>query len=38
MEVAILSTAVGETIHNMPFTVTAADVYSAILTADLLGK
>lgn len=38
MEVARLSTAEGETIHNMPFTVTADDVYSAILTADLLGK
>ena len=28
----------GETIVNMPFTVTPADVYAAILTADRLGR
>ncbi len=36
-EVAKASTAEGETIHNMPFNVTADDVYAAILTADKLG-
>lgn len=36
-EVAKLSCAEGETIHNMPFEVTADDVYAAILTADALG-
>lgn len=35
---AELSCAQGETIHNMPFEVTAKDVYAAILTADKLGK
>ncbi len=38
MEVANLSCAEGETIHNMPFKVTAKDVYAAILTADALGR
>lgn len=38
MEVAKLATAEGETIHNMPFPVSADDVYGAILTANLLGK
>lgn len=38
MEVAKASSVEGETIHNMPFTVSAEDVYSAILVADALGK
>lgn len=38
MEVAIASTAEGETIYNMPFEVTAEKVYAAILTADAIGK
>lgn len=38
MKVAKGATAEGETIHNMPFKVTASDVYSAILTADKLGQ
>ena len=37
-EVAKASTAEGETIHNMPFNVTADDVFAAILTADKLGS
>lgn len=37
MAVANLACADGETIHNMPFKVTPADVYAAIVTADLLG-
>ena len=37
MEVAKLSCADGESIHNMPFKVTPEDVYAAILTADKLG-
>ncbi|CAH2214985.1 glycerol dehydrogenase [Tepidibacter aestuarii] len=37
-KVAKLSVAEGETIHNMPFKVTANDVYAAILVADKLGK
>ena len=37
-EVAKASTAEGETIHNMPFKVTADDVFAAILVADELGK
>jgi glycerol dehydrogenase len=37
MAVAKASTADGETIHNMPFPVTAEDVYAAILAADKLG-
>lgn len=36
--VAQASTAQGETIHNMPFPVTADDVFAAILTADKLGS
>ncbi|WP_261792609.1 hypothetical protein, partial [Klebsiella michiganensis] len=28
----------GETIHNMPFPVSAQSVHAAILTADLLGQ
>jgi glycerol dehydrogenase len=38
MSVAIAATAEGETIHNMPFPVTAESVYAAILTADKLGQ
>lgn len=38
MAVAKAATEPGETIHNMPFTVTAKDVYAAILTADKLGQ
>lgn len=38
MAVAKAATAEAETIHNMPFPVTAKDVYSAILTADKLGQ
>ncbi|MBQ9941894.1 MAG: glycerol dehydrogenase [Christensenellaceae bacterium] len=37
MEVARLASAPGETIHNMPFPVTAEDVYAAILAADSMG-
>ncbi|SHH15954.1 glycerol dehydrogenase [Clostridium grantii] len=37
MAVAEAATAEGETIHNMPFPVTAEDVYAAILAADQLG-
>jgi len=37
MAVAKAATAEGETIHNMPFTVTAKQVYAAIITADKLG-
>lgn len=37
MSVAMLATADGETIHNMPFAVTAESVYAAIMTADQLG-
>ncbi|USD67714.1 glycerol dehydrogenase [Vibrio sp. SCSIO 43136] len=37
MEVAEGATAEGETIHNMPFEVTAQSVYAAILTAHNLG-
>ncbi|MHC1681559.1 MAG: glycerol dehydrogenase [Clostridiaceae bacterium] len=36
--VAEAASAEGETIHNMPFKVTADDVYAAILTANVLGK
>ena len=35
--VAKAATAEGETIHNMPFVVTAQDVLCAILTAHHLG-
>ncbi|MCL1995815.1 MAG: glycerol dehydrogenase [Defluviitaleaceae bacterium] len=38
MEVAKAACAEGETIHNMPFAVTPQLVYSAILTADKLGR
>lgn len=38
MNAAKLSCAEGETIHNMPFEVTAENVYAAILTADALGE
>ncbi|MFA6507175.1 MAG: glycerol dehydrogenase [Treponemataceae bacterium] len=38
MKVAAAATAEGETIHNMPFPVTAEDVYAAILAADKLGS
>ena len=37
MKVAVGSTAEGETIHNMPFTVTADMVYGAIYAANKLG-
>ncbi len=37
MDVAKASTAEGETIHNMPFKVTAEDVLAAIVTAHQLG-
>lgn len=37
MAVAKASCAEGETIHNMPFCVTAEDVFSAIFVADQLG-
>lgn len=36
-EVAKAASVEGETIHNMPFKVTADDVYAAIVTADKLG-
>ncbi len=38
MAVAKAAAVEGETIHNMPFPVTAEDVYAAILTADAMGK
>jgi len=38
MEVAKAATAEGESIHNMPFSVTAQDVYAAILVADAIGN
>ncbi|WP_255374376.1 iron-containing alcohol dehydrogenase [Tissierella sp. P1] len=38
MEAAELSCAEGETIHYMPFKVTAEDVYAAILAADAIGE
>lgn len=38
MKVAELSCAEGETIHNMPFEVTAEKVYGAILVVDKLGR
>lgn len=38
MMFAKASTVEGETIHNMPFKVTAEDVYSAILVTDALGR
>lgn len=38
MEVAKLSCAEGETIHNMPFEVTPEDVLAAIVAADALGE
>ncbi|ACY83744.1 glycerol dehydrogenase [Edwardsiella piscicida] len=38
MAVAEASCAKGETIHNMPFSVTAPQVYAAILAADRLGR
>ena len=37
MAVAELACAEGETIHNMPFKVTAEDVYAAIYAANRLG-
>jgi glycerol dehydrogenase len=37
-KVAKTSCAEGETIHNMPFKVTADDVYADILATDALGK
>ena len=36
--VAKATCAEGETIHNMPFPVSAQSVHAAILTADLLGQ
>jgi len=38
MEVAEAAVVPGETIHHMPFPVSAQDVYAAILTADQLGR
>lgn len=38
MKVAEASSVEGETIHNMPFPVTAETVYAALITADALGK
>ncbi len=38
MKVAQAATAEGETIHNMPFPVTAKTVYNAIVAADALGQ
>ncbi len=38
MNVAIGATAEGESIHNMPFEVTADDVYAAIMVANSLGE
>ena len=32
------TTVEGESIHNMPFPVSAKDVYAAILTADSIGQ
>ena len=37
LAVAKATCAEGETIHNMPFPVTAQSVYGAILAADRLG-
>ncbi|WP_068268783.1 glycerol dehydrogenase [Caviibacter abscessus] len=37
-KVAVAATAPNETIHNMPFEVTADSVFAAILTADKLGS
>ena len=37
MEVAKATVAEGETIYNMPFEVTAENVYAAIVAADLIG-
>ena len=37
-EVAVASSVEGETIHNMPFEVTADSVYAALVTADKLGS
>ncbi len=37
MKVAVGATAEGETIHNMPFAVTAQMVYGALYAADKLG-
>ena len=37
-EVAKATCAEGETIHNMPFPVTADSVYAAIMVADRLGQ
>ena len=38
MQAAEFSSRPGMTIHNMPFSVTASDVFAAFLTADALGK
>lgn len=38
MNVAKAACVEGETIHNMPFKVTAEDIYAAILAADAMGK
>jgi len=35
--IADRATAAGETMHNMPFVVTAADVAAAVIAADALG-
>lgn len=37
-EVAVAASVAGETIHNMPFPVTANDVYAAIVTVDKLSQ
>lgn len=37
MAVAKAATAAGESIHNMPFPVSAEDVYAAVLAADRIG-
>ncbi len=37
-EVAVAASVDGETIHNMPFPVTADDVYAAIVTVDQLSQ
>ena len=38
MKVAEAAAADSDTLHNMPFTVTAKDVYAAIMAADRLGR
>ena len=38
MAVAEAASVAGETIHNMPFEVTAEKVYAAIMAADAYGR